>query len=32
LQIRHRTQPMCLEYVDTIGGMGLDRPSYWDSY
>ena len=28
---KRRTQPACCEYIDTIVGMRLDRPSYWDS-
>jgi len=29
---KRRTQPACSEYNDTIVGMRLDQPSYWDSW
>jgi len=28
---KRRTQPACCEYIDTIVGIWLDQPSYWDS-
>jgi len=27
-----QTQPTCFEYDDTIVGMRLGQPSYWDSW
>jgi len=27
-----QTQPACFECIDTIVGMRLDQPSYWDSW
>jgi len=29
---KRRTQPACLEYINTIAGMQLDQTSYWDSW
>jgi len=29
---KRRTQPACFEYIDTIAGMWLGQPLYWDSW
>jgi len=29
---KYRTQPTCIEYIDTIVGMRFDQWPYWDSW